>query len=50
VVGRKEAETRQVSVRRLGSERQAVMGLDAALAALVEEAVAPDLLRMKRAA
>ena len=38
VVGRKEAETRQVSVRRLGSEKQTVMPLDAALAALADEA------------
>jgi threonyl-tRNA synthetase len=50
VVGRKEAETRSVSVRRLGSEKQVVMGLDAALAALADEAVAPDLKRQPRAA
>jgi threonyl-tRNA synthetase len=43
VVGKKEAETRAVSVRRLGKEGQTVMDLDAALAALVDEAVAPDL-------
>jgi threonyl-tRNA synthetase len=43
VVGRKEATERTVSVRRLGSEGQTVMPLDAALAALVDEAVPPDL-------
>src|SRR5215212_7209304 len=50
VVGRKEAETRQVSMRRLGSEKQSVMALDAALAALADEAVPPDVRRMKEAA
>jgi len=42
VVGKKEAAERTVSIRRLGSETQHVMGLDAALAALVQEAVPPD--------
>ena len=50
VVGRNEAESRQVSVRRLGSERQSVTGLDAALAALVEEATAPDVARLRATA
>jgi threonyl-tRNA synthetase len=50
VVGRKEAETRQVSMRRLGSEKQTVMPLDAALAALTDEAVPPDVKQMKQAA
>ena len=50
VVGRKEAETRQVSIRRLGSDKQSVMPLDAALAALADEAVAPDVRRMREAA
>jgi len=50
VVGKKEAETRQVSIRRLGSEKQTVMGLDAAIAALVDEAVPPDVRRMREAA
>jgi threonyl-tRNA synthetase len=45
VVGRKEATERTVSVRRLGKEGQQVMPLDAALAALVEEAVPPDMRR-----
>jgi threonyl-tRNA synthetase len=50
VVGRKEAAERTVSIRRLGSEGQQVMGLDAALAALAEEAVPPDVRRLKLAA
>jgi threonyl-tRNA synthetase len=49
VVGKKEAETRAVSMRRLGSERQQVMPLEAALAALADEAVPPDVKRMKAA-
>jgi threonyl-tRNA synthetase len=50
VVGRKEAAERTVSIRRLGSEGQQVMPLDAALAALVEEAVPPDVRRVQQAA
>jgi threonyl-tRNA synthetase len=51
VVGRKEAAGRLVSIRRLGSEKQQVMPLDAALKALADEAVPPDLKRaMKQAA
>jgi threonyl-tRNA synthetase len=45
VVGKKEAAERLVSVRRLGSEKQEVMPLDVALAALAEEAVPPDVRR-----
>jgi threonyl-tRNA synthetase len=45
VVGKKEAAERTVSIRRLGKEGQQVMPLDAALAALADEAVAPDLKR-----
>jgi threonyl-tRNA synthetase len=45
VVGKKEAETRQVSIRRLGSEKQSVMPLDEALKMLADEAVPPDLKR-----
>src|SRR3954463_3586823 len=47
VVGKKEAETHSVSVRRLGSEGQKVMPTDEALAALVEEATPPDVKRMR---
>jgi threonyl-tRNA synthetase len=50
VVGRKEAAERTVSIRRLGSDGQQVMPLDAALAALAQEAVPPDVARMKQAA
>src|ERR1700724_89476 len=42
VVGKKEAETHSVSIRRLGSEGQTVMATDAAIAALVDEATPPD--------
>jgi threonyl-tRNA synthetase len=45
VVGKKEAAERTVSIRRLGKEGQQVMPLDAALKALVDEAVAPDVKR-----
>src|ERR1700688_3271629 len=45
VIGKKESENRAVSIRRLGSQDQKVMGLDAALAELAEEAVAPDVRR-----
>ena len=46
-VGKREAEEKTVTVRRLGSQAQTVMTLDAALAALGEEALAPDLARKK---
>ncbi|MDR6660138.1 threonyl-tRNA synthetase [Tardiphaga robiniae] len=45
VVGKKEAETGQVSVRRLGSDGQKVSSLEEALAALVDEATPPDVKR-----
>jgi threonyl-tRNA synthetase len=47
VVGKKEAAERKVSIRRLGQEKQAVMGLDEALAALAAEAVPPDVKRAR---
>jgi threonyl-tRNA synthetase len=50
VVGKKEAAERTVSVRRLGREKQEVMPLDKALAALTDEAVPPDVRRAKQAA
>jgi threonyl-tRNA synthetase len=43
VVGKREAEERKVSIRRLGSQDQTVTGLDEALAALKDEATPPDL-------
>jgi threonyl-tRNA synthetase len=49
VVGRKEAETRSVSMRRLGSDKQQVMPLDAALGSLADEAVPPDVKRTRSA-
>jgi threonyl-tRNA synthetase len=50
VVGKKEAETHSVSVRRLGSDGQKVMPTDEAIAALVDEATPPDVKRAKAAA
>jgi threonyl-tRNA synthetase len=47
VVGKKEAETHSVSIRRLGSDGQKVMPTDEAIAALVEEATPPDVKRMR---
>jgi threonyl-tRNA synthetase len=43
VVGKREAEQGAVSVRRLGSQAQEVMPLDAAVRAIAAEAVPPDL-------
>ena len=42
VVGKREAEERKVSIRRLGSQEQTVVGLDEALASLGAEATPPD--------
>jgi threonyl-tRNA synthetase len=50
VVGKKEAAERLVSIRRLGSEGQQVLPLDAALKALADEAVPPDVKRAQTAA
>ncbi len=49
IVGSREAEEGTVSERRLGSQDQQVMGLDEAIAALVDEAVPPDLKRAREA-
>jgi threonyl-tRNA synthetase len=43
VVGRREAESRQVALRRLGGADQTIMSLDEAVASLKEEATPPDL-------
>ena len=43
VAGRREAEERTVSIRRLGSQQQETLPLDQAIAALVAEATPPDL-------
>jgi hypothetical protein len=48
-VGKKEAETRQVSIRRLGSDKQQVMSLDDALKLITEEALPPDVKRERAA-
>jgi threonyl-tRNA synthetase len=50
VVGKKEAAERTVSIRRFGKEDQQVLGLDAALAALADEAVPPDMRQTKAVA
>ena len=50
VVGKKEAADGTVSIRRLGSQAQTVVPLKTALSMLAEEAIAPDLKRMKLAA
>jgi threonyl-tRNA synthetase len=42
VVGKREAEERTVSLRRLGSEKQEVLPLDTAIERLAAEAVPPD--------
>ncbi|HLZ06859.1 MAG TPA: His/Gly/Thr/Pro-type tRNA ligase C-terminal domain-containing protein, partial [Bradyrhizobium sp.] len=49
-VGKKEAESHTVSVRRFGHEGQKVMATDEALAALVDEATPPDIKRARMAA
>ncbi|HEX6831715.1 MAG TPA: threonine--tRNA ligase [Methyloceanibacter sp.] len=43
VVGKREAEEGTISVRRLGSQQQEVLALEAAIKGIVAEAVPPDL-------
>ncbi len=43
VVGRREAEERKVSIRRLGSQAQQIMSLEEAIATLKAEGTPPDL-------
>ena len=50
VVGKREAEEKTVSVRRLGVQQQQVMPLAEAMALLTDEAVPPDLRRASTAA
>ena len=45
VVGRREAERREVSLRRLGAENQEVVSLEEAVRALGAEATPPDIRR-----
>lgn len=47
VVGRREAEEKTVSMRRLGDQAQKVLSLDEAIASLGQEALAPDIARQK---
>jgi threonyl-tRNA synthetase len=47
VVGRKEAETRTVALRRLGSQAQEILSLGQAVARLASEAAPPDLISGK---
>jgi threonyl-tRNA synthetase len=47
VVGKREAEERKVSIRRLGSQDQKVMQLAEAIAMLADEAVPPDVKRAR---
>ncbi|MCU4180472.1 threonine--tRNA ligase [Bosea sp. BH3] len=46
-VGKREAEEKTVTIRRLGSQAQTVMPLSEMLALLTQEALAPDLARLK---
>jgi threonyl-tRNA synthetase len=50
VVGKKEAAERTVSIRRLGKDGQQVIALEKALAMLTDEAVPPDVRRIRQAA
>ena len=47
VCGRREAEEGTVNVRRLGAKDQTSQTLAEAIAALQEEAVAPDVVRAR---
>ncbi|MGO6731528.1 threonine--tRNA ligase [Rhizobium ruizarguesonis] len=49
VCGRKEADERTVNIRRLGSQEQVSMGLDAAVESLALEATPPDIRRKAEA-
>ena len=49
VVGRREAESGQLALRRLGSEGQQVISLEHAIGALTAEALPPDLKRKAEA-
>jgi threonyl-tRNA synthetase len=43
VLGRREAENRTVTLRKLGVEKQESLALEAAISMLAAEAVPPDL-------
>ncbi len=46
VIGRREAETRSLALRRLGSDGQQILGLEQAVSHLATEATPPDLRRL----
>ena len=48
VVGRREAELRQVAMRRLGGATQEVLSLEDAIKTLSNEAMAPDIARARQ--
>jgi threonyl-tRNA synthetase len=50
VVGRKEAGTRQLALRRLGGEGQNILSLEEALRVLKADATPPDIARAQGAA
>jgi len=50
VCGRREADERTVNIRRLGDEKQHSLSLDAAVAALADEATPPDVRRAREMA
>ena len=50
VVGRREAETGHVALRRLGSDGQSVVSLEEAIESLTHEALPPDIQRHAEAA
>jgi threonyl-tRNA synthetase len=47
VIGRKEAETGHLALRRLGGEGQSVLSLEDALRVLADDATPPDVKRAK---
>ena len=47
VVGRREAEARTVAIRRLGGQDQEVVSLDLVLDRLAQEALPPDVKRLR---
>ena len=48
VCGRREADERMVSMRRLGSRDRAMLGFDEAVATLADEATPPDIARRRK--
>jgi threonyl-tRNA synthetase len=44
VVGRSEAESRQVALRRFGGQAQEILGLDEAVSLILKQATPPDLI------